>query len=45
MTWMTENIYNKHARTDQELNKGETLNFINDFMAEHANEDEAGDFT
>ena len=42
---MTENIYLKFVNHEKELNKSETLNFINDFLAENHDEDNAGDFT
>ena len=45
MEWMTENIWNKFINHDKELNKSETLNFINDFLAENQDEDAATDFT
>ena len=45
MEWMTENIYLKFVNHDKELNKSETLNFINGFLAEHHDEGNAGDFT
>ena len=42
--WMGENVFAKHARTDQELNKQEVLTFFNEYIEAQKDNFEADDY-